>query len=98
MAKVRAANSPEEWLAIFEAASQQPGDEITDEWRWKRHLLRGRLLSKIPGSVKVVIEPSADYKPKLKLNPCSVTNICHFSLSNLIPLNQAVLDTGAEAA
>lgn len=34
------ANSREEWLAIFEVASQRPGDEINDEWRWLLEQLR----------------------------------------------------------
>jgi hypothetical protein len=30
----------ETWLAILEAASQKPGDEINDEWRWLLQQLR----------------------------------------------------------
>jgi hypothetical protein len=40
MRDVRRPSDREIWLAIFEAASQKPGDEINDEWRWLLQQLR----------------------------------------------------------
>jgi hypothetical protein len=40
MADAHPMTDRETWLAILEAASQKPGDEINDEWRWLLQQLR----------------------------------------------------------